>query len=137
MFIQVTGVVPVPLVSDLSRIFLFKLTFKKGGKSHSNKWHFNSDKAVPVNKAKKAVLEPTLAALLSLPQSVFPSLLGSVSTNICSACGLLLPPGLGWAGLSAGQLHSSQERLLDAIKSEPAAGSWRHSILVHYCNSKE
>lgn len=36
-------------------------------------------------------------------------------------------PELGWTGLGVGRLRSSRERLLDAIKSEPAAGSWRHS----------
>lgn len=71
MFVQVTGVVPVSLVSDLSRIFLFKLTFKKaGGESHSNKWCFNSDKAVPINKARKAALEPALVALPFPPEPV-------------------------------------------------------------------
>lgn len=74
MFIQVTGAVPVSLVSDLSRIFLFKLTFKKGGKSHSNKRCFNSDKALPVNKARKAMLEPVLVALPSQPESTWTAL---------------------------------------------------------------
>lgn len=117
MFIQVTGVVPVCLVSDLSRIFLFKLTFKKGGKSHSNKRCFNNDKALPVNKARKAAPEPTLAALPSLTESIrtvlacvsFPNLLGfAFAVPVGRSC---CP---GWAGL--GWAHSGS--------AAPRKGSW-------------
>lgn len=104
VFIQVTGVVPVSLVNDLSRIFLFKLTFKKGGKSHSNKLCFNSDKPSLVNKARKAVPEPTLAALPSPVESVRTAL-ACVSRpawfcmNQHLPCLWAAPATQSWAGL--------------------------------------
>lgn len=57
VFIQVAGVIPGSLLSDLSQIFLFKLTFKKGEGVPATQC-FNSDKAVPGNKGRKASVQP-------------------------------------------------------------------------------
>lgn len=90
VFIQVAGVIPVSLLSDLSQIFLFKLTFKKGEEVTETQC-FNSDKAIPVNKARKASLEP-VAGGWAFPMGTGTVLLAATGTVLPSVERSLLSP---------------------------------------------
>lgn len=126
VFIQVAGVVPVSLVSDLSRIFLFKLTFKKGGKSHRNKPCFNSDKALALNKARKVSLEPATDGW------AFPSRIHTDSAAFNFLPCLFVPcmpqqPAGHSAALPGCGDGSAPGEAPGCGSAQTAAGSWRHS----------